>query len=459
LTPPTQHGIDDLGTVSIPTPQICWSTFTDRGGSGLDHYSLTIDGVLNRDNIKPGTTGTDCATPMAALAEGKHSWLVTAYDAAGNTTVATGSFVVDFSPPAPFAQVSPVGNANCATCGSNVVVVNTLTPTFVWQASSSSDSGLDHYEIYIDGKPTCALCDIPGTATSSILTEPLYPQQHYWEIYAFDRLGGSVKGYTPDGDRAWFTASCTGACLSPAERGPEPTPEPPRDAGVDAPDDSAQDSPVATATGSGTTTLTNTATGTASGTTVTGTATVTATYTRTATATTGGSTGTVTVTSTATTGTVTATSTAVSPEPQRDASPPITIADAANPDLATRADTAASRDGVVMDAMPGAVDTTIITPKLDAFGSMASDGGLVLADAAAGGTRDATVTGRDGGQTRALDGGGNDGVAMTNKASGGCGCVVGGGHADPVGFWPLLFLGFLVLWRGIRERHRPVNRD
>jgi MYXO-CTERM domain-containing protein len=106
-----------------------------------------------------------------------------------------------------------------------------------------------------------------------------------------------------------------------------------------------------------------------------------------------------------------------------------------------------------MDAVPGA-DTTIITSKLDAFGFMASDGGLVLADAAAGGTRDAGVAGRDGGHTGSLDGAGSDGAATTTKASGGCGCVVGGGNTGSAGFWPLLVLGFLALWRGVRPCRR-----
>lgn len=154
---------------------------------------------------------------------------------------------------------------------------NSSTPTFTWKATTDAGSGLAKYQVWIDN--ALVIDSIPAIATTAtatsvmaegahlwqvwavdnagavrrsrqgwtFLTEPLYPEQHYWEIYAFDRLGGSVKGDTPDGDRAWFTASCTGACLSLAEPGPEPTPEPPRDAGVDAPDDSAQDSSVATA--------------------------------------------------------------------------------------------------------------------------------------------------------------------------------------------------------------------
>jgi MYXO-CTERM domain-containing protein len=113
----------------------------------------------------------------------------------------------------------------------------------------------------------------------------------------------------------------------------------------------------------------------------------------------------------------------------------------------------------VVDAMPGPVDTTVVTPSSDASGSVASDGGVVLADAATGATREAGVVGRDGSQTGALDSARADGAATTTKASGGCGCVVGGRNTGPAGFWPLLVLGFLALWRGVRARRRRVDRD
>jgi MYXO-CTERM domain-containing protein len=207
-------------------------------------------------------------------------------------------------------------------------------------------------------------------------------------------------------------------------------------------------------TGSGTNTGTLTVTTTGTTTATTATNTTSATGTRTAIATTN------TVTAT---GTVTTTRTSVSPEPRTDAAPPITVADAATPDvipdLAIRIDAVALRDGATLDATPGAVDTTVITPTTDAPGSMVSDGGVVLADATAGSGRDAGVAGREGGQPRTLDGAGGDGAVTTAKVSGGCGCVVGGGNTGPAGFWPLLILGFAVLWRGVRARRRRADRD
>jgi MYXO-CTERM domain-containing protein len=404
LTPPTQHGLNDPGTLGTPTPGMCWSLFTDRGGSGLDHYSLTIDGVLNRDNIKPGTTGTDCATPVAALSEGRHTLSITGYDAAGNSTTVASPFVIDFSPPAAFALVSPAGDAYCPACGSNIVVVDTLTPTLVWQASSSSGSGLDHYEIYLDDASTCSLCDIPAAATSATLTSPLYPEQHNWQIVAFDHLGGSTRGYTPnnqDDPRAWFTVKCNGTCLSAPEPRPEPAPEPARDGGIDAPMD-VMDGPFATATSTSTATSTLTAT----------------------------STGTATSTSTASS---TATGTVVVAEPRPDGA---VIAGTDAPILLTDARA---------DAAPSA---------------SVPEGGLALADASLLSASDAMVAVPVGGDRPVAVGGpGNDGGADGKSGSSGCGCVVGGHDARTAWGLPLIALVLLASWRRPQQRmRRPRNR-
>jgi len=59
----------------------------------------------------------------------------------------------------------------------------------------------------------------------------------------------------------------------------------------------------------------------------------------------------------------------------------------------------------------------------------------------------------------APDGARGDGAAATTKATGGCGCMVGGGHSAQSGFWTLLGLGIMILWRGYRPRRGRVDRD
>jgi len=422
-TPPAAFSLNspaDKNTSTIPTPTLCWNAASDAG-SGLDHYQLLIDGSLNRDGI-----GGTCSTPAASLPEGAHAWSVTAIDKTGNSRGSTETWAVyvDFSPPAPFSIIGP-GN------GDGYEVVNTATPTFTWQPSSSSGSGLDHYELYLSnlGRPwTCVECSIPSTSISVIVTNPLPDGYYSWTVKAVDHVGGStMASANSQSGTGGIEVLCTGACgfgpeLGPElgpEHGPEPAPEPPRDAGVDVPTDLGQDSPAATTTGTGTNTGTLTATATSTMTGTTNTNTVTSTRTGTATA-----------------GTGTPTGTSVSPEPQADAAPPITIADAAMPDV-SRTDAGALRDGAVVDVTPGAVDMVVITATSDASGSVASDGGTVLSDAATGTTRDAATT--------------------TSKASGGCGCVVGGDNAGSAGFWPFVVLG-LALCRSVRVRRRKADR-
>ena len=212
------------------------------------------------------------------------------------------------------------------------------------------------------------------------------------------------------------------------EPGPEPAPEPSRDAGIDAsidiPSDSAQDSPVTTITNTGTatSTLTTTATSTSTGTTITSTAT---------------STGTATTGTTTTTGSGTATGTSSS-----DAATPITVADAAAPS-----------DGASVGS-----EAAVETSPSDGPGPVASDGGLTITDAPADRTRDAGFSDLDGGQVGRLDGAGTDGAPATRTASGGCGCTVGGANSAQSNLWPLLGMGFLILWRRHRLQCRRVDR-
>ncbi|MBN2559503.1 MAG: hypothetical protein JXQ75_01045 [Phycisphaerae bacterium] len=197
-TPPSAFSLAvpaDRMTAVIPTPDLCWYCTYDL--SGVDHYELVVDGQVARGGIAdPGAAGNCgtpyasqvCATPTAALAEGAHTWTARAVDKAGNVRAATESWTVhvDFNPPAAFALLSPAQDAT----------VDTLTPTFSWQASSSSGSGLDHYELYVDD--ICTECAIPSTATTVTVGSPIAPSPnpdmgvvgHLWSVWAVDKLGG-----------------------------------------------------------------------------------------------------------------------------------------------------------------------------------------------------------------------------------------------------------------------------
>jgi len=415
----------DNSLVTMPTPWFGWDEVRDSVT-----YKLFIDGVVARDGS--ANCGQDSAstsgcytTPSLPLSAGAHTWFVRATDEVGNyrDSAETRSFTVDTSAATgSFNLLSPANNA----------VVTTGMPTLVWQGAMDASS--DQYWVSIDG----VWVENPLMASSYTLTTSLTPGTHSWSVRATIRTNGTPSGTITASNAPWsFTVpsctpvaencsngidddcdglvdcadpDCASVCASGSEVGPGPRPELPRDGGIDAPLEAGQDDSETAATDTGTN--------------------------RDAV-------------------TVTDTGTSVSPEPQHDAAPPVTVADAAIadaiPDLPIRADASASSDGVVADATPQSADTLAATSAFDALVSAVSDGGVVLADATTGTTRDAMAAVRDGGLVDARDGSRVDGAATTTKPSGGCGCVVGGGNTSPAGFWPLLALGFLALWRGARR--------
>jgi MYXO-CTERM domain-containing protein len=416
-----EWGLACENTYTIPTPCLSWTSSTDTG-SGIDYYQLIIDGTIARDRI--ALTGgclsnTPSATPSSPLAEGVHAYTVTAFDKVGNH-VSSGScrLVVDFNPPSGFDLVSPVDN------GVTIPVVNTLTPTFTWEPSISTGSGVDHYELYVTdpaqgGNLVCVECSIPSSSTSVTITKSVTPGIHGWNVRAVDHVGGFKWGNAGQAGIARFNARCTDGCASAPETapepgpeaGPEPAPEPNRDAGIDAPMDSGSDLHASTVTSTATATSTQTATRTAT-----------------------------------TTTTSTGTSTSIVPEPQPDGAPLASVD-------AVVSDAPVARDVLQLDA-GGGFDTLVATVGAD--GSIITgfhDAGSTLADSSAAGPVDAVVAKPDGGRTNTIDSAGHDGGSNSKVVSSGCGCTLGGAGTQPDWGWPLVLAGLVALWRVSRRRN------
>lgn len=422
-TPPATFSLlspADQSASSIPTPTLCWNAATD-GGSGVDHYQLFLDGALARDGVS-----ATCTTPITALAEGAHTWSVKAVDKVGNARSSTETWTVyvDFNPPAAFYLVSPGASSD------EYETVNTLTPTFTWQASASSGSGLDHYELYIaetGGNLACAECAIPPTSTSVAVTSPLSAGYYRWTVRAVDHLSGPTQASTHNQNGyGLFRVTCTGTCQSGPEPGPEQAPETRPEPAVEPSPDAGVDAPLEAGTDAATGTTTSTATSTAT------------------------TTGTSTSTSTATS---TATGTSVGAEPRPDGSLagdlPSLGPDAlsAGPDT-LRSDTAPHADAILANvdviAAPDLVNggtTDAIADLLPQVDTPPSSGGSL--DAAA---RDAVSS--------ALDGAGRDGATTSANDSSGCGCAIGEAKNRTTWYAPILFLGFLLLSLRVHPRRR-----
>lgn len=81
-------------TSSVPAQIIAFKA--EDGLSGIDHYSIQIDNQAPF-SIPPSDAGSSYALPAEPL--GLHTLIITAYDMAGNSTVATADFYVSFVAP------------------------------------------------------------------------------------------------------------------------------------------------------------------------------------------------------------------------------------------------------------------------------------------------------------------------------------------------------------------------
>src|SRR5262249_43726505 len=118
------------------------------GAAGVAKYVLSIDGTVKKDEIPPSIT--EYALSVAEqLAEGAHTWTGQGCDAHGACTDAPNTFTVnvDGTPPASFALVDPPDGAWRSQRNGFA---------FSWEPTSDSasvtPSGLDHYELAIDGE-------------------------------------------------------------------------------------------------------------------------------------------------------------------------------------------------------------------------------------------------------------------------------------------------------------------
>ena len=158
------------------SPTLTWSAAADA-----DHYDLVIDGVIDH----AGLNGTS-AQPTSALADGAHTWKVTAVDDVGNETASssTRTITVDTTPPGALELQAPADGDR----------VTTGSPELSWAAASGADS----YALMIDDQTvTTGLHDTKATPPS------LLPDgAHTWKVIARDAAGhttaSATRGFTVD---------------------------------------------------------------------------------------------------------------------------------------------------------------------------------------------------------------------------------------------------------------------
>lgn len=176
-TPPSAASLSAPldGAVNLaPTTSFSWQPIADEL-SRVDGYEVLVDGGARLASIEPSACGAICTVEMAALTDGEHTWTVRTRDLAGNPSEsAARTFSVDAEPPGPALLLSPIGGA----------AVGSTHPTLSWLPATDAGTGVDHYEISVDGHA------LPDTAATSIQVPAALPEgTHSWSVSTVDRVG------------------------------------------------------------------------------------------------------------------------------------------------------------------------------------------------------------------------------------------------------------------------------
>src|SRR5205823_2339974 len=139
--------------------------------SGLDHFELSLDG--GAVTVLGPTEGNHT---FAGLSQGSHTATLVAFDLAGHTTAVARSFTVDTT--APTASLS---------APTPTQLFGTSSVQLTWTASDAT-SGIDHFEVRLDGGTPINVPD--GTATYTFTG--LSDGAHTLALKAFDRAGNTI---------------------------------------------------------------------------------------------------------------------------------------------------------------------------------------------------------------------------------------------------------------------------
>jgi predicted alpha-1,2-mannosidase len=93
-----------------------------------------------------------------------------------NTTGSILTFIMDSNPPSAFMLLSPENNA---------VIPQDIPATLEWEASSDNESGISHYEVWLNG------INVDNVVENQYPTAPLPKDNYRWYVVAVDRLGNT----------------------------------------------------------------------------------------------------------------------------------------------------------------------------------------------------------------------------------------------------------------------------
>jgi len=177
--------------ISVNSITLNWSA--SDSGTGLDHFELSLDGGAPT-RLDANATGYT----VSAVTDGNHTVQVTAFDGANNSAAASVTVTVDTIPPV-LSITYPVAGA----------VLATGTVTVAWAASDAT-SGLDHFELSLDGGAVTVLGPTEGNHTFAGLSQG----SHTATLVAFDLAGHTTavaRSFTVDTTAPSITLSAPAA--------------------------------------------------------------------------------------------------------------------------------------------------------------------------------------------------------------------------------------------------------
>src|SRR5438034_1048021 len=157
------------GWVSTRSVQVTW-TAADVG-SGLDRIEVSLDG--NPPVVLPGTA---TSTTLTGVSDGPHTIVVQAFDLAGSSASASVLISVD--------ATLPTATVTSPTPGQ---FLGTSSVQLTWTASDAP-SGIDHFEVSIDGGVATT---VPSGTTTYAFTG-VTDGSHTFRLRAIDRAGNVV---------------------------------------------------------------------------------------------------------------------------------------------------------------------------------------------------------------------------------------------------------------------------
>jgi outer membrane protein assembly factor BamB len=160
-----------------PRPSFSWQAPSDPG-SGIDHYELMLDEAPFAEVSAAGEVVS--FTPQKDLQQGLHLWSVRAVDTLGDYSESLSRWIhVDATPPGPITLSAPKDGA-----------VLDARPSFAWEGAPDTDSGIDHFDLIVDGKAHAT------SSTSTSLPFDLADGSHTWSVASVDAVGNRTESET-----------------------------------------------------------------------------------------------------------------------------------------------------------------------------------------------------------------------------------------------------------------------